>query len=102
MHPQATVDQARTLSAQGLFDREVASITGVPLRTVRNWRTGKRRAPGAGRNAGGARCPRCDQAPLDEAAYAYLLGLYLGDGCLTRQRKGVYLLEISSCDTWPG
>lgn len=32
-----------------------------------------------------SRCPRCDGTPLDEPGYAYLLGLYLGDGVhLTR------------------
>ena len=45
MHPQETVDRARALSEQGVFDREVALIVGVPLRTVRNWRTGRRRPP---------------------------------------------------------
>ena len=40
--------------------------------------------------------------PLNEPAYSYLLGLYLGDGCLVRQRKGVYLLSIACCDAWPG
>jgi hypothetical protein len=32
MHSQATVDEARTLCAQGLYDREVAALTGVPPR----------------------------------------------------------------------
>jgi hypothetical protein len=100
MHPRATVDRARALSKQGLYDREVAQIVGVPLRTVRNWRTGKRRAPGSDRRK--RNCPRCDGVPLDELAYAYLLGLYLGDGCLTRKAKDVYLLSIACCDAWPG
>jgi hypothetical protein len=101
MHPRATVDRARALSAQGLYDREVAQMTGIPLGTVRKWRTGKRRAPGRdGRQK--RNCPRCHGAPLNEPAYAYLLGLYLGDGCLTRQRKDVYLLSIACCDAWPG
>jgi hypothetical protein len=100
MHPQATVDRARGLSKQGLYDREVAQITGVPLQTVRNWRTGKRRRSRSGRRK--FNCPRCDGAPLDEPAYAYVLGLYLGDGCLTRQRKEVYVLSIACCDGWPG
>lgn len=101
MYPQAIVDTARTLSAQGLYDREVAQITGVPLPTVRKWRTGKRRAPSGNRRRKW-NCPRCDGAPLDEPAYAYLLGLYLGDGHLTRQGKDVYLLSIACCDAWPG
>jgi hypothetical protein len=100
MHPRATVDRARALSKQGLYDREVAQIVGVPLRTVRNWRTGKRRAPGSDRRK--RNCPRCDGVLLDELAYAYLLGLYLGDGCLTRKTKDVYLLSIACCDAWPG
>ena len=101
MHPQATVDRARALSAQGLYDREVAERTGVPLKTVRKWRTGERRAPGSdGRSKRG--CPRCDGTPLDDIGYAYLFGLYLGDGCLVRQRKDVYLLSIACCDAWPG
>ncbi|HEY7264050.1 MAG TPA: helix-turn-helix domain-containing protein [Trebonia sp.] len=99
MHPQTTVDRARRLSQQGLIDREVARITGVPTRTVQRWRTGTRRAPGKGREPS---CPRCTGRPLDEAAYAYLLGLYLGDGCLTRGRRDVFALSIACCDDWPG
>lgn len=46
----------------------------------------------------------CDsgQPPQDTAAYAYLLGLYLGDGCLSRQPKGNYTLRIACADAWPG
>jgi hypothetical protein len=29
---------------------------------------------------------------MDEAAYAYLLGLYLGDGHIARGRRDVYAL----------
>jgi hypothetical protein len=100
MHPRATVDRARALSKQGLYDREVAQIVGVPLRTVRNWRTAKRRALGSDRRK--RNCPRRDGVPLNEPAYPYLLGLYLGDGCLTRKTKDVYLLSIACCDAWPG
>lgn len=101
MYPQATVDKARALSARGLFDREVARLTGVPLSTVRKWRTGKRRAPGADRTQKRG-CPHCHGVPLDELAYAYLLGLYLGDGHLVHQPKHVYVLSIACCDAWPG
>ena len=99
MHPQITVDLARLLSKQGLIDREVAQITGVSISAVRKWRTGSRRAPGRERKRD---CPRCSGRPLDEPAYAYLLGLYLGDGCLTRGRRDVYALSIACCDDWPG
>jgi hypothetical protein len=77
----------------------VAEITGIPLRTIRNWRTGKRRAA---LNKRPSNCPRCDDLQLDNVAYAYLLGLYLGDGGRTRQRKDVYVLSIACSDAWPG
>jgi len=99
MHPQTTVDRARRLCQQGLIDREVARITGVPIRTIQKWRTGTRRGPRTERKSD---CPRCTGRPLDEAAYAYLLGLYLGDGWLTRGRGDVFALNIACCDDWPG
>jgi hypothetical protein len=37
--------------------------------------------------------------------YAYLLGLYLGDGCinlLEPETKGVWKLRITCADAWPG
>jgi hypothetical protein len=51
-------------------------------------------------------CARCAQTPtLPEPRndYAYLLGLYLGDGCIsTAQRSGVSALRIACADSWPG
>jgi hypothetical protein len=38
-------------------------------------------------------CERVRQ--VSEAPYAYLLGLYLGDGCISTQREGLYRLRIS-------
>ena len=99
MHPQTTVDTARFLSQQGLIDREVARITGASIGAVQKWRTGSRRAPGMERKL---ECPRCTDKSVDEPAYAYLLGLYLGDGCLTRGHRDVFALSIACCDDWPG
>src|ERR1700728_427712 len=106
MHPQATVDRALALSGQGVLDREVALIVGVPLRTVRNWRTGRRRASGPG--AARVPCPRCAEEftlPEPGADYAYLLGLYLGDGHIVLaggRSKAVWRLSIWCADDWPG
>jgi hypothetical protein len=100
MHSRATVDRALRLSRQGLIDREVAELTGVSIGAVRKWRTGLHRAPG--REPKHANCPRCDGAPLEKPAYAYLLGLYLGDGRITRHRRRGFTLSIFCCDAWPG
>jgi hypothetical protein len=94
------VDRALRLSSQGLIDREVAQLTGVSIGAVQKWRTGLRRTSRTEQQR--ARCPRCDGAPLNEPVYAYLLGLYLGDGHITRHRRGVFALSIFCCDAWPG
>ncbi len=99
MHPQTTVDLARDLSQHGVIDREVARITAVSIGAVRKWRTGSRRA---GRAERVPDCPRCTERLLDEPMYAYLLGLYLGDGWLTRGARDVYALNVACCDDWPG
>jgi hypothetical protein len=39
---------------------------------------------------------------MDGAAYAYLLGLYLGDGHIARGARDVYALAIACSDDWPG
>lgn len=100
MHPRETVDRALRLTAQGLPDRQVAALCGVSDGAVRKWRTGVRRAREDPRRANS--CPRCHGRDLDEAIYAYLLGLYLGDGHIVRCRKDVYQLSIHCDDGWPG
>ncbi|MBO0824089.1 MAG: helix-turn-helix domain-containing protein [Actinobacteria bacterium] len=100
MYPRQTVDIAMQLSRIGVLDRENAQICGVSIKSIRHWRYGTRRNPANSRRA--SHCPRCDGEALDGAAYAYLLGLYLGDGCLTKYRKGVYMLNVACCNDWPG
>lgn len=36
-----------------------------------------------------------------QRAYAYLLGQYLGDGCISEQRRRVFRLRITCADDWP-
>src|SRR5690349_1968523 len=100
MYPQATVDAALQLSAIGILDKENALICGVSVGAIRHWRAGRRRA--AEWTARRIVCPRCHARPLDEPAYSYLLGLYLGDGHIARGRRDVYVLAIACCDDWPG
>lgn len=102
MYSQVTVNTALHLSAIGVLDRENAQICGVSVAAIRNWRSGRRRVPHgtvARRRTG---CPRCHGRSMDESAYAYLLGLYLGDGHIARGRRDVYALSIACSDDWPG
>jgi len=98
MYPRGTVDLAKLLSDLGILDRENAAICGVSIAAIRHWRRGSRRNS----SSDVPRCPRCDGRALDERAYSYLLGLYLGDGHIIRCRKDVYALSIKCCDAWPG
>ena len=102
MYPQSTVELAKLLSGLGTLDRENAAICGVSIASVRHWRQGNRRAPGQQSRSEVARCPQCHGRALDEGAYGYLLGLYLGDGHITKGRRDVYALSITCCDAWPG
>jgi hypothetical protein len=102
MYSRDTVDLALLLSGLSIFDRENALICGVSVRAIRHWRYGSRRTGRTPPASLPPRCPRCDGRELDASAYAYLLGLYLGDGHITLGRRGVYALSISCCDDWPG
>jgi hypothetical protein len=75
--------------ARGASDYAIAGITGIPRGTIQHWRTKPQRGP---RSAGRWR-------PPDAASYAYLLGLYLGDGCLSR---GGTVLMIALDAKYPG
>jgi hypothetical protein len=90
VHPQTVRDEALALVALGMGDREVGEALGVARTTVRDWRRTPTPPP---RRSG---CPRCEDAVLDEEAYAELLGWYLGDGCLSRGRRDVWALRITN------
>jgi Homeodomain-like domain len=83
MHPSDTVRTALALAAAGLTDVEIGRRLGIPRRTVSHWRHG--RTPGL-RSPRSDPCPQCpdpDGFKADSGyEYAYLLGQYLGDGCV--------------------
>jgi hypothetical protein len=62
-------------------DCEIARETGIPRGTVRGWRIG--RTPNFSRQLGNCALCSGNAEALPLPAYPYLLGLYLGDGCIT-------------------
>lgn len=83
MHGRLTIAAVRALVAEGLNDYEIARRTGVPRSTVREWRNG--RVPNSRRRL----CDVCAgrRPRLPEAEYAHLLGIYLGDGCISEHPR---------------
>jgi hypothetical protein len=91
------------LISRGQSLRSISLSTGISRATLRDWRDHPERSQSLLRH-----CPRCAESPtLPEpgADYAYLLGQYLGDGCISATAdaaKGVWSLRIACADAWPG
>lgn len=79
-----------------MTDAAISRATGVNRSTIREWR----RAPEAVLS-GRARCARCDGVDFDEPHYAYVLGLYLGDGMLSEFPRNVWRLRIVQDQRYP-
>lgn len=100
--------KAVAMLRSGIGNAEVARALGIPVGTIGAWKHEDRRRAGTlpGRRA--STCPRCnpDELPLNRRSYAYLLGLYLGDGYIgggaAMRKKGVQFLNICCADAWPG
>ncbi|MEU9716140.1 transcriptional regulator [Streptomyces sp. NPDC047976] len=95
MYDLATRRHALALLNAGRSLNSVSKETGISRAAIRAWRT--RIDP----------LPRMNQSapcsgPSDAAAYAYLLGLYLGDGCISPHPRGGHCLRIACADAWPG
>ncbi|HSD22788.1 MAG TPA: hypothetical protein VLB79_00525 [Solirubrobacterales bacterium] len=95
------VHRVQALIRQGLNDCEISRRTGIPRGTVRDWRHGKapRRGVRGSRVPPEDTCSKCghpqhDFVGLPQRTYAYLLGLYLGDGTISRARRGVFKLRV--------
>ena len=76
---------------------------GIPRPTVRDWLAG--RVPEIAHRASES-CEMCGGPDhhLDRLGerYSYLLGLYLGDGCLSSHPRGVFKLRITLDLAYPG
>jgi hypothetical protein len=105
MWPPETVNEALTLLDGGLNDCEVARRIQVPRSTVRGWCVERDAAQVRIGNV--AKSPRdnCgvehEFSVLPGRAYAYLLGMYLGDGCISAAPRGVWKLRITLDSKYP-
>jgi hypothetical protein len=103
MYDVRTRRGALNLLATGASLSSVSKQTGINRSTLREWRDAPDRAITAALPATCCRCSEAPGAPADLDAYRYLLGLYLGDGCLSRAvHKDVWVLRIFCDDHWPG
>ncbi|MEU3776815.1 helix-turn-helix domain-containing protein [Streptomyces sp. NPDC032472] len=94
---------ALALLRDGIRNAEVARRLSVPLGTVSYWKHMDRAKRGECPGPHRPDCPRCDGHALDTEAYAYLLGLYLGDGHISRySAHRVPNLMVTCDDRWPG
>jgi hypothetical protein len=87
------------LVAAGYNDCAIARQTGIPRRTVRDLRCRPTFRPRRG-----AQSEDCtfehDFASIFAAPYCYLLGLYLGDGCVSRHPRA-FCLRITLDSKYP-
>ncbi|MBE2997288.1 transcriptional regulator [Nocardiopsis sp. HNM0947] len=96
---------ALALLDSGISQTDVSRQTGINRTTLREWSQDRSLAD---KYLGTDLCPRCEPVPRPPTpahAYSYLLGLYLGDGCLSPAgdpRKKIWRLRIACDDKWPG
>jgi hypothetical protein len=112
MHPAATVARVLELSEQGHSNCEISRRTGVSRPTIRDWVRGKlphsfQAKPMLYGKPGAIEiCATCggNAHRFDElsTAYVYLLGLYLGDGTISRAPRDVFKLRVFLDLRYPG
>lgn len=112
MRSKSDVRRVFELREKGCSKSEIARRTGVSRSQVRGWLAvgldavlhspTRERAELNGEDGAACRRSRCPRiASVDEHAYAYLLGQYLGDGMLSLGPRGVFKLRITMCDAYP-
>jgi hypothetical protein len=91
-------DAANRLIAAGMNDCAIARQLGIPRTTVRDWR---RRPQARPRLDSSTPCGVVhDFSSLPPAAYSYVLGMYLGDGSISRNLR-VWRLRITLDQKYP-
>ncbi|MFJ6660099.1 transcriptional regulator [Streptomyces sp. NPDC091377] len=102
MYDISTRERALALVAQGHSLNSVSKQTGISRAAIRSWQERITPLPRMMPQPC-CLCGPTPEPPADQATYSYLLGLYLGDGCVSpgMGRTG-YFLRIACADSWPG
>lgn len=101
------INSVLRLVETGMSHREIANVTGIPAPTFRNWlyRGIPSRFTGPSLTRPHA-CPACggvhDLAAAPPRVYAYLLGVYLGDGHICQHAGRSHSLRVSLDSAYPG
>ena len=90
---QLEFEAAMALIETGFGDSEIARITRIPRSTVSAWRHGR----GVRYHERRSAAEPSWRPPLP-ASYAYLLGLYLGDGCIQTPPGGSFATIVITLD----
>jgi hypothetical protein len=96
MYDVSSRRRALTRIRAGESLRRVSLDTGINRTTLREWRA--RDGAYAARHR--CSCPVCSDVALRVEPYLYLLGQYLGDGCISRGRRS-WVLRIATADAYP-
>jgi hypothetical protein len=99
MRSAADVQAVFDLLEQGLSHAEISRRTGVSRAAIRDWRLRGRAAVEQRSSIDHSTCVAA--ATRHPAAYAYLLGQYLGDGCISPMARGVHRLRVTCCHAYP-
>jgi len=107
VHSDDKVRAVFALADAGHSKSEIARRTGVSRPQVREWlRADLREVLGSPMRMASAK-PAHDSASCDAmldvpiGSYSYLLGQYLGDGCISDQGRGHPRLRLATCDDYP-
>jgi hypothetical protein len=101
VYSEAEIATVLAFADAGWSYSTIARATGVSRSTIRHWIDEKTPVRGVNRGTGCLICAgRAEHLPT--GPYAYLLGLYLGDGHISGHKKGVYKLRIFCCNRYPG
>ncbi|MFG2821380.1 transcriptional regulator [Kitasatospora sp. NPDC048365] len=100
MYDMATRERALALHISGLSLSQVSRSTGISRSAIRAWTA---RVDPSPRMTAECPAPSGHLSPtVPSDACTYLLGLYLGDGCISPERRGGYALRIACGNAWPG